>query len=179
MLRLQKHLHDRFAVICRRLDMLDIVDQRGESLLVGRGQAPFEFFRIEAGICPADRNDRNIDVGKDIGGRAQDDHRRAMRINSARTINVYGRLRATLTIHIQFPRAPCGRDCGVTGLHRRCGTIALAYAGISTIRAKSVSPLESLATKGKLVRLSRLLSSGRHRLTGSWTVLTTFRSGCP
>jgi hypothetical protein len=54
--------------------MLDVVDQRGKCLLVRRRQTPFEFFRIEAGICPADRNNRSIDIGKDVGGRAQDDH---------------------------------------------------------------------------------------------------------
>src|SRR5271166_3470448 len=50
----------------------------------------------------------------------------AMRINSARTINVYGRLRATLTIHMRSFCAPFCR--GVGGHHRQCVTIGLAYA---------------------------------------------------
>jgi len=69
-----------------------------------------EFFRIETGICPADRNDRNINIGEDVRGRAQMTTGAAMRINSGENDNVYGRLRASLTIHIESFCAPVCRD---------------------------------------------------------------------
>src|ERR1700683_5678355 len=54
----------------------------------------------------------------------------AMRINSARTINVFGRLRAILTIHMLSLCAPFCRNRGVAGPHRHCGAIGLACKGI-------------------------------------------------
>jgi len=51
----------------------------------------------------------------------------AMRINSARTINVYGRLRATLAIHILSYGAPFCCDDGGVGLNPPRGAVGFAY----------------------------------------------------
>jgi hypothetical protein len=59
----------------------------------------------------------------------------AMRINSARTMNVYGRSRAILTIHMVSLCAPFRRDRGVAGLHPHCGAIDLACTSKCTIHA--------------------------------------------
>ena len=72
---MQEELDYGDAVIGGRLDVLDVVDQRGRCLLKWGSEPPFHFFRIEAGVLPGDRNHGDIDVGEDVGRRAQDDDR--------------------------------------------------------------------------------------------------------
>ena len=71
---LQIDLDYDLAVVGRRLDMLDIVDQRGQRLLVRRRQAALKLFRIQSRIRPANRDHRDIDVRKDVRRRPQNDH---------------------------------------------------------------------------------------------------------
>ncbi len=65
--RLQEDLDHGAAVIGGRFDMFDIVDERRQCALIGGGQTAFELFGIEAGIGEIDRDDRNVDIGKQIG----------------------------------------------------------------------------------------------------------------
>ncbi len=65
--RLQVDLDDDYTGDGGGFGVLDVVDQRGESLLVGRGESAFELLGIETGVLPGDRDDRDIDVGEDVG----------------------------------------------------------------------------------------------------------------
>ena len=56
--------------------MLDVIDEGGEGSLVRAGDASLNFFRAEAGVLPGDGDDGDIDVGEDVGGGTQDEHRR-------------------------------------------------------------------------------------------------------
>jgi hypothetical protein len=89
----------------------------------------------------------------------------AIRIISARTMNVYGRLRATLTIHILFFCAPFCRDCDVDVRHRSCRTIGLAYAVLKARFMPLGFSLESPAIQHKPVWLLKQLSDGRQGVT--------------
>ncbi len=64
------------AAVGRRFDVLDVVDQRRQRLLVGRGQPALELLRIQPRVLPGHRDHRDIDARKDIRRRAQDHHRR-------------------------------------------------------------------------------------------------------
>ena len=75
--RLEIDLEDGLAVERGGLDVLDVVDEGGEGLLVGRGEAAFEFFWREACVLPGDGDDGDVDVGKDVGGGAEDEDRRS------------------------------------------------------------------------------------------------------
>ena len=55
--------------------MLDVVDQGRQHPFVNRGDPPFHLLGIEAVVVPADRYDRNVDVRKNVRGRAQNDQR--------------------------------------------------------------------------------------------------------
>ena len=55
--------------------MLDVVDQGGQHFFVGSGKTPFHLLRVEPGVLPGDGHNGDVDVGKDIGGRAHDHHR--------------------------------------------------------------------------------------------------------
>ena len=52
--RLEEDLDHRHAVVGGGFNMLNVVDQRRDRLFVGRGETPFQFLRIEAGVGPAD-----------------------------------------------------------------------------------------------------------------------------
>src|SRR5581483_867183 len=69
------NLDNRLAVEGRGLDVLNVVDEICERLLVGSRQPALELLGAEAGVLPGDGDDWNIDVGKDVGRCAQNDHR--------------------------------------------------------------------------------------------------------
>ena len=78
--RLEVDLDDADARQRLRLDVLDIVDGCGQHALV-RGDDPTRHVvRREAGVAPDDRDDRNADIGKNVGRgpdrreRAEDHH---------------------------------------------------------------------------------------------------------
>ena len=64
---LQVDLDDGLAAVGGGFDVLDVVDEGGEGLFVRGGEATFELFRLEPGVLPGDRNDRDIDVREDVG----------------------------------------------------------------------------------------------------------------
>jgi hypothetical protein len=74
--RLEVDFDDVFAVEASGFDVLDVVDEGGKGPLVGAGDAAFDFFGAEAGVLPGDRDDGDIDVGEDVRGGPQDQHRR-------------------------------------------------------------------------------------------------------
>ncbi len=73
--RLQVDLDDVFAVEAGGLDVLDVIDEGGEGALVGAGDASFDLFGTEAGVLPGNRDNGDIDVGEDVRGGPQDEHR--------------------------------------------------------------------------------------------------------
>jgi hypothetical protein len=78
---------------------------------------------VEAGICPADRNDRNIDVGKDVGGSAQDDHRRGDEDQQRKNDKCVRSIESKFDDPHKSFYAPRYRDRGLADLHEHCGTI--------------------------------------------------------
>ena len=70
--RLEEDLDDAAAVEGLALDVLDIVDGRGERALIVVDDAAGHVLRREAGIGPDDSDDGDADVGEDVGGRAPD-----------------------------------------------------------------------------------------------------------
>ncbi len=78
--RLKINLHHGDAVVAGRFNVLDIIDERRKSLLVRRGQSRLDIFWIEPGVRPRDRDHWDIDIGKDVGGRAEN-HGRAQQEN--------------------------------------------------------------------------------------------------
>ncbi len=74
---LEVDLDDVLAVEAGRFNVLDVVDEGGEGPLEGAGDAAFDLFWTEAGVLPCNGDDRDIDVGEDIGGGPQDEHRRS------------------------------------------------------------------------------------------------------
>ena len=70
-LRLEVQLHHRDAIERVRLDVVDIVDRRGESALRDRDDTIRHVFGGEALILPDDAHHRDIDIGKDIDRRGQ------------------------------------------------------------------------------------------------------------
>ena len=75
--RLQIKLNDHLARNRGRLDVLNVIHQHRQRLLVGRRQPSFELLRIQARILPCNRHHRNVNVGKNVGRRARDHHRRS------------------------------------------------------------------------------------------------------
>jgi len=69
--RLEEDLGDADGGVGGRLDVLDIVDGRGERALEQRRHAAGHLLRRQAGVLPDDRDDRDADVGEDIDRRAQ------------------------------------------------------------------------------------------------------------
>src|SRR5271168_1691527 len=65
----------RLAVISCRLNVLNVVNQCGDRLLEWSREPPFYFFRIQTGVLPGNRHNRNVDVWEDIGWRTQDHER--------------------------------------------------------------------------------------------------------
>ena len=68
---LKEDFDDAVAVERLRLDMLDVADLRGQGALVVVDDAPGHIVRQEPVIGPHHADDRNIDVGKDVGRRPQ------------------------------------------------------------------------------------------------------------
>ena len=52
--------------------VFDVVDGGGEGALAADGDDFGHFLGRDPGVAPDDRNHRNIDIGKDIGGHADD-----------------------------------------------------------------------------------------------------------
>ena len=79
---LEEDLLHRNAVDGLRLDVPDAVDARGQRILAVGGDPLFHLRRAQAGVLPDDGDDRDVDLGKDVGrhrqhgGRAekQDEH---------------------------------------------------------------------------------------------------------
>jgi hypothetical protein len=88
--------------------MLDVVYQCSEALLERSGQSGFQILWIQSRVRPGDRNNRNIDIRKDGKIRLRIDRIQSKRMRMARTTNVYGRLRANLTIHMDSPLVAIG-----------------------------------------------------------------------
>jgi hypothetical protein len=70
--RMKEDLDDRDAIERLRLDVLDVVDRRGQAALAGGHNAVGHLLRGEAVVSPDHGHDRNIDVGKDVGGHRED-----------------------------------------------------------------------------------------------------------
>ena len=74
-LRLEEQLHHRDAIERVRLDVVDIVDRRGERALRDGDDTIRHVFRGETLILPDDAHHRDIDIGKDIDRRGQNGER--------------------------------------------------------------------------------------------------------
>ena len=79
--RLEIDLNDGDAVERLRLGVFDVIDQRGDSALDVAGDALFHLLRLEASKGPDETDNGNIDLWKNVGGRAhqhewrqKDDH---------------------------------------------------------------------------------------------------------
>ena len=68
---LKENLDHADAGVGGRLDVLDVVDRRRQRALELGGDAPRHVVGRQAGVLPDDADDRDADVGKDVGGRAQ------------------------------------------------------------------------------------------------------------
>ena len=68
---LKEDLDDAVAVERLRLDVLDVADLGGQSALVVVDDAAGHVVRQQPVIGPDDADDRNVDVGKDVGRRQQ------------------------------------------------------------------------------------------------------------
>ena len=91
----------RLAVGCRKIltiaspltvvdsNVLDgIIDSCCQDSLINTSQPPFDLLRIQAGVLPRHRNNRNIDVGKMSVGVRRITTGLRITINRARTMNV-------------------------------------------------------------------------------------------
>ena len=65
--RLQEDLDHADAGKRLRLDVLDIVDRGRKHPFVGRDNSAGHVIRRQTGIAPHDRDDRDADIGKDVG----------------------------------------------------------------------------------------------------------------
>ena len=68
--RLEVDFDDAVAGQRLRFDMLDVIDRRRERPFVGRDDAARHVVRRQAGIAPNDRDDRDADIGKNVGRRS-------------------------------------------------------------------------------------------------------------
>ncbi len=73
--RLQVDLDDGLPVDGGGLDALDVVHRGREHALVRGRDPPFQLLGVQPGVLPGHRDDRDVDRGKDVGGRARDDDR--------------------------------------------------------------------------------------------------------
>jgi hypothetical protein len=73
--RLEEDLDDGAAVDGLRFDVLDIVHRGGERPFINGGDALFHFLGAETDVVESRGDYRDIDVGKDIGGSAENDDR--------------------------------------------------------------------------------------------------------
>ena len=87
--RLEEDLDDRDAGERLALDVLDVVDGRGEDALVVGDDALLHLLGREAAVVPDDRDHRDVDVREDVGRHPQDRQPRPrMTISIAITTNV-------------------------------------------------------------------------------------------
>jgi hypothetical protein len=68
---LEEDLDDAESAVRVRLDVLDVVDRRRQHALIQRRDAPGHLVRRQARVRERGRDDRNADVRKDVGRRAQ------------------------------------------------------------------------------------------------------------
>ena len=101
---LEVDFDDADAVEGLAFGVLDIVDGGGEDAFVGPNDTFFHIARRHAGVVEDDRDDGDVDFGKDVGGDAEEDHvegrgrRRAWR----RRRKCKGGVRASRTIHMHL-----------------------------------------------------------------------------
>ena len=122
---LEEDLDDRDAGERLALDVLDVVDGRGEAALVVGDDALLHLLGRQAGVVPDDRDDRDVDVREDVGRhprRSCTPPRMTMSIDI--TTNVYGRRSARRTIHIAAPSVP-GGPRGLATAIARAVTVAV------------------------------------------------------
>jgi hypothetical protein len=72
---LKEDLDDAEAVVGIGLDMFDVVDGGRQRALERRRDAPGHLVRRQPRVLPDDADDRNADVGKDVGRRSQSGER--------------------------------------------------------------------------------------------------------
>src|SRR4029077_19719652 len=72
---LQEYLDDSYSVQRLRFDVLDIVDRSGERSLCDANDPVSHVLRYEPVVTPDNADNRNIDIGKDIGRGAKDGER--------------------------------------------------------------------------------------------------------
>jgi hypothetical protein len=99
-IRLQVDLDHGLAVHRGRLEVLDVVHRLGEHPRVLGGDPSFHLFRIQAGELPGHRDDWDVDVRKDIGGRPQNDHRAQDEDQEGEDDEGVGTIESDLTIHM-------------------------------------------------------------------------------
>ena len=99
-LRLQEHLDHRDAVVGLRLDMIDVLDRVRHVSLHDTGEAVLHVLGRKARIIHNHADHGNIDGRKMSTGVCMMATPLRIKIKTDTTMNVYGRLSATLTIHI-------------------------------------------------------------------------------
>ena len=72
---MEENFDNRYAAESLRFRVLDVIDGSRKIALEAAGDPVTQFLRRESGVVPNDRNHGDIDVGEDIHGHAQDDHR--------------------------------------------------------------------------------------------------------
>ncbi len=70
--RLQEHLDNSYSVKRLRLEVLDVVNGRGEISLCNADDTVSHVFRQETGKSPDNADNRNVDIRKNIGWGAKD-----------------------------------------------------------------------------------------------------------
>jgi hypothetical protein len=68
----KKDFDDRGAADGLALDVLDAVDGRGDRALVVAGDPLLHVLGAEAVVLPDDRDDRNVDLGENVGRHVED-----------------------------------------------------------------------------------------------------------
>lgn len=56
--------------------MLNVIDRDAQRAFVAINDALLDVLRVQPAVLPDDADDRNVDAGKNIGGRAQQNKRR-------------------------------------------------------------------------------------------------------
>ena len=73
---LQKDLHHGNAVVRGGFNVLNVIDGHADDAFMRVGDALLNLGRIQPGVLPDDADDGDVDGGKNVGGRAQQDERR-------------------------------------------------------------------------------------------------------
>ena len=68
-IRLEEDLDDRDALVALALGVLHVIDRGGQRALAHRDHTAFHLGGRQAGVGPHDRDDGNVDVGKNVLGR--------------------------------------------------------------------------------------------------------------